>query len=236
MAALQTLKPSPINALIPTHSTVQLLSIAAQSCTDCERYCNATQAVFSEGSPQAEVMLIGESPGDEEDRTGRPFVGPAGRLLRQVLDEVGFKAADLYFTNAVKHFKWEARGKRRIHVKPDYREVVACRPWLQAEIDLVRPQIVVCLGSTAAQSFMGREFRVTRHLGRIIPPSNDFSGSWQPREPFYFVATLHPAAILRMPTHEARFQARAEFTAHLASARELFLRTRVKSANDIGAS
>lgn len=211
-------RESPIPSLIPDHPSVASLAKAAQRCTACDLYKNATQVVFSEGMPQAQVMLVGEVPGHEEDLAGRPFVGPAGRLLRSALDEVGFDAKEVYFTNAVKHFKWEPRGQRRLHVKPNYREVMACRPWLEVELELVNPFVVVCLGGTAAQSFMGREFRVTQSRGQVFEMAR-----------YFWIATLHPAAILRMPTSLDRERARADFVSDLARVRELVLAERARS-------
>jgi uracil-DNA glycosylase family protein len=192
------------------HQSVSTLAQAARDCTACELYKNATQVVFSEGNARAHVMLIGETPGNDEDLAGRPFVGPAGKLLRRLLEQAGFGEKELYFTNAVKHFKWQPRGTRRLHVTPSYREVTACRPWLLRELEIVKPRIVVCLGATAAQTLLGREFRVTQHRGEVISMVG-----------YLLLPTLHPAAVLRMPTPAARQQAESDLLADLARAREL---------------
>ena len=163
-------------------------------------WVNATQTVFGEGPRAAEVMLVGEQPGDQEDREGHPFIGPAGKLLDRALAEAGIDRREVFVTNAVKHFKWEPRGKRRIHQKPTLGEVKACRPWLETELALVRPQIIVCLGATAAQSLLGPQFRITRDHGRF------FETPWAP----WATATLHPSAILRMPDAEKRLAARQQ--------------------------
>jgi len=191
----------------PERISLPQLREAAEDCRGCDLYCNATQTVFGEGSRDAFVMFVGEQPGDQEDLAGHPFVGPAGRLLDQVLDEVGIdRKNDVYVTNAVKHFKFEQRGKRRLHSKPGAREVAACRPWLEMEIKVVKPRIIVCLGATAAQSLLGSSFRVTKHRGEIIDDQK-----WAP----WMMATYHPSALLRMPDEDARRAARAEFTSDL---------------------
>lgn len=204
----------------PRQRTLETLARAATGCTACDLYKNATQVVFGEGLQVAEVMFVGEIPGDEEDRAGRPFVGPAGRLLRKVINDVGLDESALYLTNIVKHFKWQPRGRRRLHVTPTYQEVQACRPWLLQEVDLVRPRIVVCLGATAAQSFMGRDFRVTRSRGQIFRMG-----------PVQLIATLHPAAILRMPTSKDRELGAAQLAADLTLVRELLLREHAQEAS-----
>jgi DNA polymerase len=173
---------------------------AAQGCRGCDLYRNATQAVFGEGAAHAEVLLVGEQPGDKEDLAGKPFVGPAGRLLDRALEEAGIDRSQTYVTNAVKHFKWQARGKRRIHQKPSWSETIACRPWLEAELDVVRPRVVVCLGATAAQSLLGRDFRVTQHRGELL--ESDLAE--------HVTATIHPSAILRQQDEASR---QTEFTA-----------------------
>jgi uracil-DNA glycosylase len=159
----------------------------ASACRACPLWENATQTVFGEGPAPAELMLIGEQPGDQEDKQGRPFVGPAGRVLDEALEEAGIDRATTYVTNAVKHFKWTPRGKRRIHAKPSWSELAACRPWLDAELAVVRPRVLVCLGATAAQSLLGREFRVTKQRGEWI--DSDLAE--------HVTATIHPSAILR---------------------------------------
>jgi DNA polymerase len=187
-------------AFLPDRKTLPALREAVQRCRGCDLYKNATQAVFGEGAGHAEVLLVGEQPGDKEDLAGKPFVGPAGQLLDRALEEAGVDRSRTYVTNAVKHFKWQARGKRRIHQKPSWSETVACRPWLEAELDVVRPRVVVCLGATAAQSLLGRDFRVTQHRGELL--DSDLAE--------HVTATIHPSAILRQQDEELR---RAEFTA-----------------------
>jgi uracil-DNA glycosylase len=187
-------------AFLPERHTLPQLREAVQACRGCDLYRNATQAVFGEGTVRADVMLVGEQPGDKEDLVGQPFVGPAGQLLDRALEEAGIDRAQTYVTNAVKHFKWQARGKRRIHQKPSWSESVACRPWLEAEIEAVKPRVVVCLGATAAQSLLGRDFRVTQHRGEVL--ESDFAE--------HVTATIHPSAILRQQDDESR---RAEYAA-----------------------
>jgi len=182
---------------VPERPSLPTLREAVQDCRGCALYANATQAVFGEGSAHAEVMLVGEQPGDKEDLAGRPFVGPAGRLLDEALDEAGVDRSRAYVTNAVKHFKWQGKGKRRIHQKPTWSESVACRPWLEAELAAVRPRVVVALGATAAQSLLGKDFRVTRQRGEPI-------GSPHAE---HVVATVHPSSILRQRDAEARQEA-----------------------------
>ena len=210
---------SPIHSMIPERPTVSKLAEAAKGCTACDLYKNATQTVFGEGAAHAEVMLIGEQPGDQEDLQGRPFVGPAGKLLDSILEEVGIERGTVYITNAVKHFKWEPRGKRRLHAKPAYGEIRACRPWVDAELDVIKPRVVVCLGATAAQSFMGREFKITQSRGEFY----DIEGKFQ------LIATLHPSAVLRMPSSEDRARARAELAQDLARVRDLIAKERARS-------
>jgi uracil-DNA glycosylase len=168
----------------------------------------ATQTVFGEGPATAELILIGETPGDQEDRQGRPFVGPAGRLLDEALTAAGLDRQSVYITNAVKHFKWEERGKRRLHKKPSAREQAACRPWLEAEIRVVRPRVIVCLGATAAQSLPGAAFRITKQRGRLLTSN--------PSEAI--LATHHPSAVLRTPLPEDRQRMREELAADLRTA------------------
>jgi uracil-DNA glycosylase len=179
--------------------------LAAAECRACDLWKTGTQTVFGEGTQGAEIMLVGEQPGDKEDLAGRPFVGPAGRLLDQALDDAGIDRSKVYVTNAVKHFKWEARGKRRLHKRPDAAEVAACRPWLDQEIELVRPKVVVCLGATAAQALLGRTFRVTKQRGEFFP---------QP-EGHQITATVHPSSILRAPDAATREAELAAFTEDL---------------------
>ena len=181
---------------IPTADTIAELREAAAGCTACDLWKRATQTVFGEGSSTAKIMFVGEQPGDQEDRTGHPFVGPAGRLLNEALAEAGIERADVYVTNVVKHFKWtrSERSKRRIHKKPRYSEIQACRPWLEAEIRVVKPQVLVCLGASAAQSLLGRGFSVNRQSGQLAESV---------RAP-YVTATVHPSSILRAPDSKAR--------------------------------
>jgi len=201
----------------PPHETLPALREAVQQCRGCGLYLNATQAVFGEGGREAEVMLVGEQPGDSEDVSGQPFVGPAGILLDRCLEEAGIERRLAYVTNVVKHFKWKqttsrsgAPGKRRLHDKPSSYEVTACRPWLEAEIAQVRPRIVVLLGSTAAQALLGNSFRVTRQRGQLL------ESTLGP----LLVATVHPSAILRSPDRVSREHARLELVRDLRVAAE----------------
>ena len=187
---------------LPERLELPLLRAAAKGCRGCDLYCKGTQTVFGEGSADASVMFVGEQPGDQEDRAGRPFVGPAGRILDDALAEAGVPRDECYVTNAVKHFKWEPRGKRRIHSKPSAREINACKPWLEAEIGVIKPQAIVCLGATAAQDLLGRDFRLTQHRGE--PITDTPWASW-------VLATVHPSSLLRMPDEASREQAYAQF-------------------------
>ncbi|HZQ64200.1 MAG TPA: UdgX family uracil-DNA binding protein [Gaiellaceae bacterium] len=198
-------------AYVPETRSLSRLREAVQGCRGCDLYRNATQAVFGEGARHAGVMLVGEQPGDKEDLAGTPFVGPAGRLLDRALEDAGIDRADAYVTNAVKHFKWQARGKRRIHQKPTWSESTACRPWLEAELDLVRPKVLVALGATAAQTLLGREFRLTRHRGEVF--STDLAER--------VTATVHPSSILRQQDERARRDEYAAFVADLKAAAKL---------------
>jgi uracil-DNA glycosylase len=191
--------------MVPARPTLRSLAEAAGQCRACELWERATQTVFGEGSPRAEVMMVGEQPGDHEDLEGHPFVGPAGRVLDQALDEAGIDRADVYLTNVVKHFNWEPRGKRRIHKKPGAEHIRACRPWLEMEIRVVKPKILVCLGAVAAQAIIGRDFRLTRHRGEF------FEGELGPT----ITATVHPSSILRAPDDKARREALAAFVTDL---------------------
>jgi DNA polymerase len=184
----------PVPELIPARPTLAKVRAAARDCRACDLWKRGTQTVFGDGSPGSRVMLVGEQPGDQEDRDGRPFVGPAGKLLDRALDEAGIDRAQAYVTNVVKHFKWVAHGKRRIHQKPTAREIAACRPWLDMEIRLVGPRAIVCLGATAAQALLGRQFRVTAHRGELVE---------SPLAPLV-TATVHPSAILRTPDDDTR--------------------------------
>jgi uracil-DNA glycosylase len=187
--------------LIPEHPTIEKLRESAAGCKACDLWKRGTQTVFGEGSRHAKVMFVGEQPGDQEDLQGKPFVGPAGRVLDKALEIAGIDRGDVYVTNAVKHFKWEPRGKRRIHKKPRQLEITACRPWLEAEIAVTKPEVVVCLGATAAQSLLGTKFKVTERRGEVM------SSTLAPS----IVATVHPSSILRAPDEEARQQAMTDF-------------------------
>src|SRR5919106_1237458 len=189
-------KPSDSKAwdLIPPRPTLTALKNAAVDCRACDLWKKGTQTVFGEGSRRVNVMFVGEQPGNEEDLTGRPFVGPAGRLFDNALEEAGIDRKQTYVTNVVKHFKWEPRGKRRIHKKPNATEIAACRPWLEAEIALVKPEVIVALGATAAQALLGPQFRVTKQRGQFI------ESTLAP----YVMATVHPSSILRAPDDETR--------------------------------
>jgi uracil-DNA glycosylase len=199
-----TTKHVDVRDLIPEKPDLDQLRDRAGRCTGCDLYHDATQTVFGEGPHEAEIMFVGEQPGDQEDKQGRPFVGPAGRLLQDALREAGFDGS-YYITNVVKHFKWEPRGKRRIHKKPNLQEITACRPWLDAEIDIVRPRALVCLGATAAQALLGRNFRVTKHRGEPVDsPLAEL-----------VTATVHPSSILRAPDERTRAEAFGGFVADL---------------------
>jgi DNA polymerase len=180
--------------LIPKRPSLAALRKAAASCTACPLWETGTQTVFGEGAAKARAMFVGEQPGDQEDRQGRPFVGPAGRLLDEALELAGIDRGSIYLTNAVKHFKWEARGTRRIHAKPSWSEQLACRPWLEAEIAVVQPHVLVCLGATAAQSLLGKQFRVTKERGRWL--DSELADR--------VTATIHPSAILRQRDRASR--------------------------------
>lgn len=190
--------------------SLELLGHAAEVCRGCDLYREATQVVFGRGGADSRLMLVGEQPGDSEDVAGEPFVGPAGQLLDEVLEEVGLRRDELYVTNAVKHFKWKPSGKRRLHVKPSSREISACRPWLVHEIAVVKPAMIVCLGATAASIILGPSFRITKQRGEVV--KTEFA-NWT-------MATYHPSALLRVPTAEGRAKMRALFAQDLASASE----------------
>ena len=183
---------------VPEGANIDELRAAVHDCRGCDLYKNAAQAVFGEGPADATVLIVGEVPGDQEDRQGHPFVGPAGKLLDRALVEAGIDRKRVYLTNAVKHFKFTERGKRRIHEKPSRTEVVACRPWLLAELDSVRPQLVVFLGATAAQSLLGTGFKVTKERGKVVE---------LPDRAARAVATVHPSSVLRSDDREAAYQA-----------------------------
>lgn len=177
----------------------------ARDCRACDLWKLGTQTVFGEGAQNSKIMLVGEQPGDQEDKAGRPFVGPAGKLLDAALEEAGIDRKKVYVSNAVKRFKWEPRGKRRIHKKPNAAEIAACRPWLEAEISAVRPKVLVCLGATAAQALLGKSFRVTLHRGEFVE---------SPLAP-HVTATVHPSSILRAPDEETRRAEMKRFVADL---------------------
>jgi len=180
--------------LFPLHASLEELAQAAKDCKACDLWKRATQTVFGEGGAQVKVMLVGEQPGNQEDLEGKPFVGPAGKLLDAALVEAGIDRTKVYVTNAVKHFKWEPRGKRRIHKKPNAAEIAACKPWLDGEMAALLPKVIVCLGATAAQALLGCDFRVTQHRGKFV------------KSPLaaFVMATVHPSSILRAPDEETR--------------------------------
>jgi uracil-DNA glycosylase family protein len=193
---MATRNPYPTAApFLPENLSLAALREAVQGCRGCPLYANATQAVFGEGKLKAEVMLVGEQPGDQEDLAGAPFVGPAGKLLDRALEEAGIDRSATYVTNAVKHFKWKARGTRRIHDKPSWTETMACRPWLEAELSLVKPRSLVLLGATAAQAFLGKSFKVTQQRGK--PLDSDLAE--------LVVATIHPSAVFRAENRDELF-------------------------------
>jgi uracil-DNA glycosylase len=191
--------------LLPEHPTLEGVRAVAAGCKACDLYKRGTQTVFGEGPKRAEIMLVGEQPGDAEDLAGHPFVGPAGKLLDRALAEAGIDRHVVYVTNVVKHFKWEPRGKRRIHAKPNAGEISACRPWLETEIALLRPRVLICLGATAAQALLGKTFRVSKQRGEFV------ESSLAP----LVTATVHPSSILRAPDEEARRAEMGQFVADL---------------------
>jgi uracil-DNA glycosylase len=192
---------------VPNSKSLPVLEKAAEGCRGCDLYKHATQVVFGEGPRSARVMFVGEQPGDQEDRQGEPFVGPAGALLDKALADAGIPRRDVYVTNAVKHFKWEPRGKRRIHKKPRMSEIKACRPWLEAELRAVKPAVVVCLGATAAQSVLGSQFKLMQNRGKVLDSPLP--------EAAHVVATIHPSSVLRAPDSEGRREAFAMLVADL---------------------
>src|SRR5437763_13225027 len=206
-------------ALIPAEFSWQTLHDAAAHCQACDLWKRGTQTVFGEGATRAPLMLVGEQPGNDEDLAGHPFVGPAGRLLDQALDEAGIDRRKAYVTNVVKHFKWEPRGKRRIHAKPNSVEIAACVPWLQAELEVVKPNVLVCLGATAAQALLGRAFRVTQSRGKFV----------ESKLAHYVTATVHPSSILRAPDAEARRAEMARFVEDLRGVAKVLERVRRKT-------
>jgi len=186
---------------IPPRPTIKKMQIASADCKGCDLWKIGTQTVFGEGKQSSTVMFVGEQPGDKEDLSGRPFVGPAGGLLDKALEEAGIDRSKVYVTNVVKHFKWEPRGKRRIHKKPNSAEINACMPWLQSEIRVVKPRAIICLGSTAAQAVIGPKFRVSVQRGQFVKsPLAEF-----------VTATVHPSSILRAPTDDARHEEMRRF-------------------------
>jgi DNA polymerase len=195
----------PVSDLIPEKPTIDTLRSAARDCQACDLYKRGTQTVFGEGPRRAEVMMVGEQPGDAEDLAGHPFVGPAGKLLDRALDEAGIDRRLVYVTNVVKHFKWEPRGKRRILAKPNGAEIAACRPWLETEILLVKPRVLVCLGATAAQALLGRTFKVSQQRGTFV------ASPLAPR----VTATVHPSSILRAPDDDSRREEMRRFVMDL---------------------
>ncbi len=195
--AVEEWQPAPV----PETASLEKLADAAKACTACHLYKRATQTVFGEGPKKATIMMLGEQPGDQEDLAGKPFIGPAGQLLDRALEEAGIDRSLVYVTNTVKHFKWEPRGKRRIHQKPNSREIAACRPWMEAELRAVKPAVLVCLGATAAQAILGSNFRVTKQRGEIL--ESEFSAQT--------IATVHPSSLLRQPDEESRAREYALF-------------------------
>jgi len=185
--------------LVPERPSIPKLKEAAAGCTACPLHETGTQTVFGEGTSKAEVMFVGEQPGDQEDQQGKPFVGPAGKLLDKALEEAGIDRSKVYVTNVVKHFKWQARGKRRIHQKPNWSEIAACRPWLEAELGVVEPRVLVCLGATAAQALLGRDFRVSKQRGELV--DSDLGEN--------VLATVHPSSILRADEDRRELEYRA---------------------------
>jgi uracil-DNA glycosylase len=196
---------------VPDTTSLRSLSAAAHACRGCDLYKTATQVVFGAGPKTARVMFVGEQPGDQEDRHGEPFVGPAGAVLRKALEDVGIPRETTYVTNAVKHFKWEPRGKRRIHKKPRASEITACRPWLEAELRAVKPVVIVCLGATAAQAVLGSQFKLMQQRGQVLPAP----ASLHFAEGARVVATIHPSAVLRAPDAEGRRAAYDMFVSDL---------------------
>jgi DNA polymerase len=201
---------NPATELLDSGTSLDELRLAAEACTACELYRDATQVVFGAGSARASMMLVGEQPGDVEDQEGEPFVGPAGDVLTAALAEAGIEPAEVYLTNVVKHFRWKPQGKRRLHQSPATRHVRACLPWLEAELAMVDPKVIVCLGAVASQALLGRSFRVTRQRGKAI--------EWGGR---IVVATIHPSAALRAGDPDERDRLRASLAEDLATAAQI---------------
>jgi uracil-DNA glycosylase len=193
----QSLLDETAAPLVPARPSLPKLRKAAAGCKACPLWKTGTQTVFGEGPTKADAMFVGEQPGDQEDQIGRPFVGPAGKLFDRALEEAGLDRSTAYVTNVVKHFKWTARGKRRIHQKPNWSEIAACRPWLDAELRVVKPRVLTCLGATAAQALLGKQFRVTKQRGQ--PVESELAP--------VVIATVHPSAILRAEDRDAEFAA-----------------------------
>jgi uracil-DNA glycosylase len=198
--------PNGAADFLPATPTLDAARDASAACRGCDLYRRATQTVFGEGATRARIMLVGETPGDREDVVGRPFVGPAGKLLDRALEAASIDRSAVYVTNVVKHFKWEPRGKRRLHKRPMPAEIAACMPWLRMEVELVRPKVIVCLGATAGQALFGSRFSVTRERGRFLAS----------RLAPFVLATLHPSALLRIREADARHEAFECFVADLA--------------------
>jgi len=209
---------------LPPSRSLSALRKAAEGCRGCDLYKRATQVVFGAGSRQARLLLVGEQPGDREDLEGKPFVGPAGAMLIKAVEEAGIDPDDTYITNAVKHFSWEPRGKRRIHKKPRASEVRACRPWLEAELEAIRPDVIVCLGATASQSLLGSSFKLTAHRGQLL--DSPFAGA--------VVATIHPSSILRAPDSESRRLAYDSLVADLKVAAQALKRAKTPATRGAG--
>lgn len=212
---------SSAQPFVPEGAALGQLAKAVQDCRGCDLYRNATQGVFGEGPTKAKVILIGEQPGDQEDRAGVPFVGPAGKLLDRALRQAGIDRAVVYVTNAVKHFKFRPEGKRRIHERPNAREIAACRAWLEAEMDEIHPDVIVCLGATAAKAVFGSAYRVTKQRGTFV------EHAWAPSA----TSTVHPSAILRAPDDESRERAYTELVRDLRGVRRRMSRGRKRSAD-----
>jgi DNA polymerase len=208
--------PDPV---IPANPTLNNLRIASQSCRACPLWKTGTQTVFGEGRSDTQVVLVGEQPGNDEDLAGKPFVGPAGKLLDRALAESGIERDKVYVTNVVKHFKWEPRGKKRIHKKPSAREIAACRPWLDAELETLKPKVLICLGATAARALLGRTFKVSQHHGEWI----------ESKLAHHVMATMHPSAILRAPDEDGRHQMMETFVNDLKIAAQNISSSTTKS-------
>ncbi|MCC6492229.1 MAG: UdgX family uracil-DNA binding protein [Pirellulales bacterium] len=211
---------------LPDRINLKSLREAAAQCRGCELYRHATQTVFGAGPRRAGLLMVGEMPGDQEDLQGKPFVGPAGRLLDEAITAAGLDRDDVYLTNAVKHFRWEPRGKRRLHKTPSARQVEACKPWLQAEMLVVKPPIVVCLGATAAKALMGKDFRITQQRGELLV------SSWAD----WTIATHHPSAVLRAPEHQERERLRGELVDDLHLAAQQLFRVTGRPAGEHGSA